>query len=68
VIAAILRTLVSVSLLVLSACADYGPPSEANITEDIRSDRWTRSMDLPPLEPGAAPPIATGGFSRRVIP
>lgn len=56
-----------VALLALTACVDTGPPTEAQIDQDIQSDLWT-SNQLPPVVPGTPPPIATGDESRRVIP
>jgi hypothetical protein len=54
-------------LLALTACVDTGPPTEAQIDQDIQADLWT-SNQLPPVVPGTPPPIATGDESRRVIP
>lgn len=56
-----------VTLLALSACVDTGPPTEAQIDQDIQADLWT-SNQLPPVVPGTAPPIATGDESERIIP
>jgi len=56
-----------VALLALTACVDSGPPTAAQIDQDIQADLWT-SNQLPPVVPGTAPPIATGDESERVIP
>ncbi len=54
---------VIVALLALTACVDTGPPTEAQIDQDIQSDLWTRNQ-LPPVVPGTPP----GDESERVIP
>jgi hypothetical protein len=61
------RAAAIVVLLALTACVDTGPPTEAQIDQDIQADLWT-SNQLPPVVPGTPPPIATGDESRRVIP
>lgn len=57
----------ALALLTLAACVDTGPPSEAQISQDIRSTLWNRNQ-LTPVIPGAPPPVATGGESRRIFP
>ncbi len=58
---------VVVALLALAACVDTGPPTDAQIDQDIQSDLWTRNQ-LPPVVAGTALPTETGDESERVIP
>jgi hypothetical protein len=61
------RAAAIVALLALAACVDDGPPTDAQIDQDIRADLWTRD-ELPPVVPGTLPPFETGGRSERVMP
>jgi hypothetical protein len=55
------------ALLVLSACTNFGPPTDGQITQDIQAGQWMNN-DLPEVVPGTPTPIMTGGHSQHVIP
>jgi hypothetical protein len=51
--------------LMLAACVDSGPPSDADISQDIGSSQWTRNQ-LAPVIPGDPPPVALDDPQRLV--
>lgn len=54
-------------LLLMAACIDAGPPTDAQVRQDIGSAGWTRNI-MPPVLPSVRPPAETGGGSPLAVP
>ena len=54
-------------LLLMAACIDAGPQTDAQVRQDISSTGWARNA-MPPVLPGLQPPAETGGTTDLAVP